>query len=245
MLKYLNYGNNKYIVAVKAVFVIKQNNMKIKDLAKVDRPREKLEKYGPGKLTNPELLAVLLGSGIKGLNVVELSKKIVRMIERVGADKVSLEDLLKEKGLGKTKALQVIAALEFGKLLSSAQKPEILSAEDVWKLCADIRGSKKEHFAAFYLDTQSRLIERQIISIGTLNASLVHPREVYEPAVALHAASVIVAHNHPSEDINPSSEDLAITKRLAEAGKILGIEMIDHIIVTTSSFLSFKEKGLI
>ena len=219
--------------------------MKIKDLAKVDRPREKLEKYGTDKLTNPELLAVLLGSGIKGLNVFELSKKTVKLIEKIGSDKIGLEDLLKEKGLGKTKALQVIAALEFGKRLNSEQKPEILTPEDVWKLCADIRNAKKEHFVVFYLDTQSKLIERQIISIGTLNASLVHPREVFEPAVSLRANSLIVAHNHPSGDLEPSEDDTAVTKRLVEAGKILGIELIDHIIVTISSFLSLKDKGLI
>ena len=219
--------------------------MKIKDLAKVDRPREKLEKYGTEKLSDAELLAVLLGSGIKGLNVVELSRKIVRMIEKTGAHKITLEKLLEERGLGKAKALQVIAALEFGKRLNSEQKPEILTPEDVWKLCADIRNSKKEHFVAFYLDTQSKLIERQIISIGTLNASLVHPREVFEPAVALHAASVIVAHNHPSGAPDPSADDIAITKRLIAAGKILGIELIDHVIVTADSFLSFKDRGLI
>ncbi|MFA6376739.1 MAG: DNA repair protein RadC [Candidatus Paceibacterota bacterium] len=196
-------------------------------------------------MTNPELLAVLLGSGIKGLNVVELSKKIVRLIERTGADKVSLEILLKEKGLGKAKALQVMAALELGKRLNSEKKPEILTPEDVWKLCGDIRNSKKEHFVAFYLDTQNKLIERQIISIGTLNASLVHPREVFEPAVVGHAASVIIAHNHPSGDLEPSGEDTAVTKRLAAAGSILGIEIIDHIIVTAPGFSSMKAKNLI
>jgi len=219
--------------------------MKIKDLAKIDRPREKLEKYGTDKLTNPELLAVLLGSGIKGLNVYELAKRIVKLIEKIGANKITLENLLEERGLGKAKALQVIAALEFGKRLSGEQKPEILTPEDVWKLCADIRNSKKEHFVAFYLDTQSKLIERQIISIGTLNASLVHPREVFEPAVALHAASLIVAHNHPSGDLEPSDDDTAVTKRLAESGKILGIELIDHIIVTSAGFTSLKEKNFI
>jgi len=219
--------------------------MKIKDLAKVDRPREKLEKYGAIKLASHELLAVLLGSGIKGLNVVELSKKIVRAIEKAGADKISLENLLKERGLGKTKSLQVIAALEFGRRMASGRKPEILSATDIWKLCADIGGSKKEHFVAFYMDTRNRLIERQIVSIGILNASLVHPREVFEPAVALRAAGIIVAHNHPSGNLDPSENDSAITKRLAEAGKIMGIELLDHIIVASAGFLSFKEKNLL
>ncbi len=219
--------------------------MKIKDLAIIDRPREKLEKYGPDKLTDPELLAVLLGSGIKGLNVVELAKRIVKMIERTGPVKVGLENLLKEKGLGKAKAMQVIAALEFGKRINSEQKAEILSPSDAWKLCGDIRNSKKEHFVAFYLDTRSKLIERQIISIGTLNASLVHPREVFEPAIVLRAASVIVAHNHPSGDTEPSDDDITSTKRLTEAGKILGIELLDHVIVTAAGFSSLKDKGLV
>ena len=219
--------------------------MKIKDLEKVDRPREKLEKYGTDKLSDTELLAILLGSGIKGLNVIELSRRIVKLITKNGANKIKLETLLEEKGLGKAKAMQVIAALVFGKRLIAEIKQEILSPEDVWKLCGDIRNSKKEHFVAFYLDTQNKLIERQIISIGTLNASLVHPREVFEPAVALHAASVIITHNHPSGDLDPSDEDAAVTKRLVEAGKILGIELIDHIIVTMAGFLSFKEKHLV
>ncbi|MFA6375879.1 MAG: DNA repair protein RadC [Candidatus Paceibacterota bacterium] len=219
--------------------------MKIKDLAKVDRPREKLEKYGTKKMANHELLAVLLGSGIKGLNVIELSKKILKAIDKTGPDKICLEILQKEKGLGKAKALQVIAALEFGKRLAADKKPEILSAKDAWKLCSDICNSKKEHFVAFYLDTQNKLIERQIISIGTLNASLVHPREVFEPAVALHAAGVIAAHNHPSGESAPSNDDIAITKRLAESGKILGIDLIDHIIVTNSNFFSLNNNGVI
>lgn len=217
----------------------------MKDIAKIDRPREKLEKYGAAKLANAELLAVLLGSGIRGLNVVELSRKIVKLIAKNGAEKIKLEDLLKEKSLGKAKALQIIAALELGKRMNSDKKPEILAPEDIWKLCGDFRGSKKEHFAVFYLDTMNTLIERQIISIGTLNASLVHPREVFEPAVSLHAAGIIAVHNHPSGNIEPSQDDLAITKRLTDAGKILGIILTDHIILTANDFISFKNKGMI
>lgn len=195
-------------------------------------PREKLEKYGPEKLTDSELLALLLGSGIKGLNVLRLSKKILKLIEKVGVKKITLEKLLEEKGLGKAKASQIIAVLALGKRLHDKTKPEILTPQDVWKLCADFRESKREHFVAFYLDTQGRVIERQIISIGTLDASLVHPREVFEPAVSLRAASIIVAHNHPSGNLEPSREDVEITKQLVEAGKILDIQIIDHVIVT-------------
>lgn len=213
---------------------------KIKDLPKVDMPREKLEKYGPGKLHDYELLAILFGSGIKGLNVLELSKRILRKVQKIGIEKIKLEDLLEERGLGRAKALQVIATVELGKRLHSGKNVEILTPEDVWKSCADFRDSKKEHFAAFCLDTQNRLIERQIISIGTLNTSLVHPREVFEPAVAFRAANILIAHNHPSGNLEPSSEDIEVTKQLTHAGKILGISVLDHVIVTKNAWNSLR-----
>jgi DNA repair protein RadC len=219
--------------------------MKIKDLQRVDLPREKLAKYGSEKLKDYELLALLLGSGIKGLNVLELSKKILVIIKKIGIKKITLEDLIEIKGLGKAKASQVFAMLELGKRLNNENKPEILSANDVWNFCSDIRGLQREHFVAFYLDTQNCLIERQTISIGTLNSSLVHPREVFEPALSFHAASIIVAHNHPSGDIEPSLDDKEVTKRLVQAGKIIGIDIVDHIILGKSSYLSFQQKGLL
>ena len=217
---------------------------KIKDLSKVELPRERLSKYGVSKLADYELLAILLGSGIKGLNVLELSKRILRVISETGKERISLEDLVKIKGLGKAKASQIIAVIELTKRFN-ADKPEVISPEDVWKLCADIRESKKEHFVAFYLDTQNRLIEKQIISIGTLNASLVHPREVFEPGVKLSAASIIVAHNHPSGDLEPSPEDVEVTKRLKEAGALLGIGLADHVIVSKVGHCSFVAKDLL
>jgi DNA repair protein RadC len=219
--------------------------MKIKDLEKVDLPREKLAKYGSDKLKDYELLAILLVSGIKGLNVLELSKKILKIVEKAGIKNITLDNLIEIKGLGKAKASQVFALFELGKRLNTQNKTEILSAQDVWKLSADICESKKEHFVAFYLDTQNNLIERQIISIGTLNSSLVHPREVFEPAIALHSASIIIAHNHPSGELNPSVEDKKITERLIESGKILGIEVADHIILSKSGYLSFQQEHLL
>ena len=209
---------------------------RIKDIPKIDLPREKLEKYGPDKLTDAEFLAILLGSGIKGLNVLQLARKVLSLIEKVGVEKVTLAVLSEEKGLGKAKASQIMAMLALGKRLHDKTKPEILNPQDVWKLCADFRESKKEHFVAFYLDTQGKVIERQIVSIGILDASLVHPREVFEPAVALHAASIIVVHNHPSGNLEPSAEDTEITKRLIHAGKILGIALVNHVIVTKNKW---------
>ena len=193
--------------------------MKIKDLPKFDRPREKLEKYGVKKLTEFELLAILLGSGIEGLNVIQLSKKILDTIQKIGIKKITLEDLLKTKGLGKAKASQILATVELGQRLQTDKRRRILSAEDVWNSCTDIRDSKKENFVAFYIDTQNCLIERQIISI--------------------------LAHNHPSGNCDPSQDDIEITKRLTKSGKILGMEIADHVIVTKDKFLSFKEQNLI
>ncbi len=218
--------------------------MKLKELSKVDLPREKLQKYGTDRLADHELLAILLGSGIKGLNVLELSKRIVAQVRKIGLDKATLDELTDIKGLGRAKASQVLAALAFAKRFTG-ERPEILSAQDVWHLCADIRDSKREHFVAFYLDTQNRLIERQIISIGTLNASLVHPREVFEPALKLHAASLIVAHNHPSGVLEASSEDREVTWRLRDAGNLIGIQLLDHTIVTKGGYMSFEQKRLL
>lgn len=218
--------------------------MKIKSLSKVDRPREKLEKYGSKKLANHELLAIVLGSGIQGTNVVQLSKKILVVVHTIGKDKITLRELCEIKGLGKAKASQVLAAIALGGRFEQTSV-EILSAEDVWKLCADFRGSKKEHFVVFYLDTQRTLIERQIISIGTLTASLVHPREVFEPAIALRSASILIVHNHPSGKLDPSGVDRVLTANLKAAGDLLGIPVEDHIILGNKGYLSFKQQGLI
>jgi DNA repair protein RadC len=219
--------------------------MKIKDLSRVDLPREKLEKYGYSKLADYELLAILLGSGIKGTNVLELSQKVLRCVKDAGVNKIKQEDLSSIRGLGRTKAAQIVALIELGSRLSNTESPEILSALDVWKQCSDIKDSKREHFVAFYLDTQNRLIDRQIISIGTLNASLVHPREVFEPALTLHAASVVVAHNHPSGALIPSEDDLRVTKRLKEAGILLGVRLLDHVIVTAKQQESFENINML
>ncbi len=220
--------------------------MKIKDLPKIDRPREKLEKYGPEKLSSSELLAILLRTGSKGINVVELARKILGKFSGNGLANANFKDLKNTFGLGKTKSCEIIACFELSRrLLKNKQSALLLSPQDVWNELKDIRDNKKEHFVIFFLDARNQEIKREIISIGSLNANLVHPREVFEPAVRHLAAQIIVAHNHPSGDAEPSEDDLAITKRLVEAGKIMGIDVLDHIIVTESRFLSFKEQGLI
>lgn len=219
--------------------------MKIKDLPKVERPREKLEKYGPEKLSNSELLAILLRTGAKGVNVVELSNKILKQFSGAGLAKATVVELKKTFGLGAAKACEIAACFELGRrLLQNKQSVLLLSPKDIWDQLKDIRDHKKEHFVVFYLDARNQEIKRETISVGTLNANLVHPREVFEPAIQHSAAQIIIAHNHPSGDPEPSSEDIAITKRLTEAGKLLGIEVVDHIVVTKERFASFKEKSM-
>jgi DNA repair protein RadC len=174
---------------------------------------------------------------VQGTNVVQLAKKIVQKVEEVGLDAMTLDDLVAIKGLGNVKAGQVLAALEFGRRQFAAKEAVIMTPEKVFELCTDIRSSRKEHFVAFYLDSRGALIAREIISIGTLDASLVHPREVFEPALRHGAASVIVAHNHPSGSTDPSPADRDVTERLREAGRLLGVTLIHHIILTTNKHI--------
>lgn len=220
--------------------------MKLKEVPAIDRPREKLSKYGPEKLSNTELLAILLGSGVEGTNVVELANKIFKKFGKGKIAEATYQDLKNTFGLGPAKACLLVACFELGRRFLKDKKYNlILSPQDVWESLKDLRDNKKEHFVIFYLDTRNQEIKREIISVGTLNANLVHPREVFESAIVHSAAQIIVAHNHPSGNTEPSEEDLAITKRLVDAGKLLGIELVDHVIVSKSDFLSFKEKKLI
>ena len=218
----------------------------IKDLPKVERPREKLMQYSPGKLSNSELLAIVLRSGKKGENVIELANKILKRFSKDELPNLTFNDLKDYPGLGPAKACEIVACFELGKRLLKDKKAEIyLKPREIWEELKDLRDHKKEHFVIFYLDSRNQEIKREIVSVGSLNANLVHPREVFEPAVRNLAAQIILAHNHPSGDPEPSEDDLEITKRLVESGKILGIEVIDHIIITKTGFISFKEKNLI
>jgi DNA repair protein RadC len=218
----------------------------IKNIPKIDRPREKLIQYGPEKLSNSELLALLLRSGNKDINAIELAEKIFKKFGVKKLPNLIFKDLNEISGLGPAKACEIIACFELGKRLLKDKKVQIyLTPKEIWEELRDLRDHKKEHFVIFYLDSRNQEIKREIISIGSLNANLVHPREVFEPAVRNLTAQIILAHNHPSGDPKPSEDDLEITKRLIEAGKILGIEVIDHIIVTKNYFYSFKEKDLI
>jgi len=219
--------------------------LRIKDLPSFERPREKLIWYGPDGLSNSELLAILLRSGNKGENVISLSNRVLKRYKAENLPVLTYGELKSCPGLGAAKACEIIACFELGKRLLKGKAAGLyLKPEDVWQELKDIREHKKEHFIIFYLDSRNQEIKREIISVGSLNANLVHPREVFEPAVKHLAAQVILAHNHPSGNPEPSEDDLTLNRRLVEAGQILGIEVVDHIIIARNGFLSFKEKGL-
>ena len=219
---------------------------KIKGLAAIDQPREKLAKYGPEKLSNSELLAILLRTGSGELNVVQLAQKVLKKFSAQGLAKAGFSELKNTFGLGPAKAAEIVACFELGRRVLQNKKSKIyLSPKAVFAELKDIRGHKKEHFIVFFLDSRNQEIKRETISVGSLNANLVHPREVFEPAVRHLAAQIIIAHNHPSGDPEPSEDDIKLTKRLVEAGKILGIDIVDHIIVARESYFSFKDRGLV
>jgi DNA repair protein RadC len=218
--------------------------VKFQSVRKPAHLREKLLKYGPEKLSQIELLTILLGTGARGKSAVEVARKICRQFPGEALVQARPEELMGTFGLGSAKACEIIVCFELGKRLLKGKKTHLyLSPKDVWESLRDIRGNKREHFVIFYLDIHQQEIMRETVSIGTLSANLVHPREVFEAAVRHSAAQLIIAHNHPSGSVEPSPEDLEVTRRLAEAGNILGIEVLDHVIVTTDAFVSFKERG--
>jgi len=222
---------------------------KIKDIPKVDRPREKLIKYGPKFLKDYELLAILLGTGTKGKNVLEVAQNILSNYSKKKLLGLDFTQLKKINGIGPAKATQILAAFEFaGRVLevdSSSILPIVQTTKDIVAQISFLREHKKENFVVLYLNSRNELLNKETISVGTLNASLVHPREVFEPATRIFAAQIILAHNHPSGDSAPSEDDLNLTKRMVESGKILGIEVIDHVIISNLNSFSFKEKKLI
>lgn len=220
--------------------------MPIQNIHKIEQPRERLQKYGHEKLSNAELLAIILRTGPRGSNVMRLAESALSKYKGSSLANAGFLDLRNIKGIGPVKAGEIIACFELGRrLLKDKQSTLVLSPREVWEELQDVRASKKEHFIVFFLDTQNQLLKKETISIGTLNSSLIHPREVFEPAIKYLASHIIVAHNHPSGSLEPSSEDIATTKRLCHAGRLLGIEILDHVIVTKNFFTSFKERNLL
>ncbi len=220
----------------------------IKDVPKEERPRERLLAVGAENLSNQELLAILLGSGTKQESVMELAKHILMHFEGLKLLKdATIEELIAIKGIGYAKGILILAAIELGRRMHQYRPTEnytIRSPEDgADYIMEDMRLLKQEHFVALFLNTKNQVIHRQTIFIGSLNASIVHPREVFREAIKRSAASIIVAHNHPSGDPTPSQEDIQVTKRLADTGKLIGIEVLDHLIIGDGKFVSLKEKG--
>lgn len=232
----------------------------VNDLPLSERPRERLREFGAEKLSSAELLALLLNTGTKGESVMTLAQKLlVRFGSLSMIMDASLEDLTDFKGLGEAKASKLLASFGIAKkiikeikesesLLKDNRKKynPVTNPEELFKiLISKITNFSKEHFYVISLDSRNNFIGLDEISVGTLTASLVHPRETFESAIKRHAAHIIIAHNHPSGETDPSEDDLKITRRLIDAGKIMGIAVLDHLIFTRHSYMSFKESSLI
>ena len=220
--------------------------MRIKDISKENRPRERLEKNGVHVLSDAELLAVIFKTGNKQENAIVMSD---RLITKYGIDKLndlSLKELQEIRGIGPAKAMQIKVLFEFNKRhnLSKVNNLPIKTAKDVFLYASEkLADNKKEHFMVLHLDTKNKIIKDEIISIGTLNASIIHPREVFKSAIKESANSIILVHNHPSGDSEPSIEDKEITEKLMEAGEILNIKVLDHVIIGKDNYHSFKENS--
>lgn len=222
----------------------------IRDLPQGERPRERLREYGAKHLSNTELVAILLRTGIQGENVLSLSSRLLAKFKGLaGLGRASFAELCAERGLSEAKACQVMAALELGRRFVSLAPEErmvISSPKDVANLVmAEMAAFDQEHLRVVLLNTKNEVLSIQEIYIGNVNSSVVRPGEVLRPAVRDNAPSVIVVHNHPSGDPTPSPEDIAITRDLLAAGKLLGIELLDHLVVGSGNrYVSLNEKGL-
>ncbi len=210
--------------------------MKITDRRKDLRPREKLQAKGSESLSDYELLMAIIGSGNKQADVTKIARDVQKLLKEKSSE-LTYEDLLAVKSLGPAKATQIMAGFElWSRQFQVSERPIIDSPEKAVEQLADIRNKRQEYFVCLTLDGANRLIAKRVISIGTLTASLVHPREVFAEAITDRAASIIVAHNHPSGNLQPSDADKAVTERIKDAGELLGIALIDHILLTKTSF---------
>lgn len=218
----------------------------LSDEPRFKRPREKLLSHGVQALRDDELLAILLRTGYKGKSARDIAQRILKTTSLRELATLSSKDLSVLKGVGVSRACAICAAFEIGRrALSTEVSDSIQSPHDAAQIFSFIRHKKKEHLVGVYLNARNQVMNVQIISIGTLNASLIHPREVFAPAMKEHAAAIILGHNHPSGNLEPSSADVAVTKTLVEAGGLLGIDILDHLIVTASAHQSMKDGGWI
>lgn len=225
--------------------------MKLEEIPESERPRERFLKYGMSFLSNEELLAIILKTGIKGKSVKELALEVLKEIEDVSdLQDITIEQLSKIKGIGKVKATELLASIELGKRIflehTEKTKKILKNPEGIYQEMKYLfYGKKQEHFYCLYFNNKQELIERKLLFMGTINRSIVHPREVFKEAYLRSASSIVCVHNHPSNDIHPSKEDIYLTKRLVEIGKINGIPISDHIIVGDTGYYSFYENKII
>jgi DNA repair protein RadC len=219
---------------------------KMKDVPEKDRPREKIAVKGAAALSDTELIEAIIGRGTRNRDVREIAKEIHRQVLEKGSA-IRYDDLHTIDGIGPTKASQIMACFELGRRYSGSrdQGVRVTRPEDILPLVATLREKRQEHFVCIALNGAGEVLGNRVITVGLLNHSLVHPREVFADAITDRAASVICVHNHPSGSLEPSSQDIAITSQLKEAGSILGIQLIDHIIVTKAGHVSLRERGLI
>ena len=213
-------------------------------IATIDRPREKLVEKGVQALSSHELLMVILGKGMKGRDVAAQALDVLKVIE-IEKENLSIEKLEQIPGIGIAKAGQILASFELAKRYLIKQDKKIRNTEDILALVQDIRDKKQEHFITITLTGASVIIEKRIVFKGTVNFSVVHPREIFADALTDRAAGIIFVHNHPADDPEPSQTDIKITKQLCDAAKLLGIQVIDHVIVTKDNYFSFQAQDLL
>jgi DNA repair protein RadC len=223
---------------------------KIMDLPECERPRERLLKYGAEALSNSELLAIILRTGTHKENVINLSIRILSQSQGLnGLLSLSCEEIMSLKGIGEAKAAQILAVAELAKRFKAYKSGDIYSIKQpkdaVSLVMEEMRYFREEHLRVIMLNTKNVVISMKDVSIGSLNSSIVHPREVFSEAIRKNSASIIVCHNHPSGDPTPSKEDINVTERLKECGKLLGIELLDHLIIGNGSYISLKEKCIL
>ena len=213
---------------------------RINQIPNHDRPREKLQAKGPAALSDFELLQALIGSGNKQADVGKIADNTLKLLREFGAN-ITYQQLQQVTGMGPARITEILAALELSKrYLIDSDQPIIDSPEKAVEQLSDIRDKKQEYFVVLTLDGANRLIAKRIITIGTLTSSLVHPREVFADAITDRAASIIVAHNHPSGSLEASQADIDVTDRLSKAGKLLGVKLVDHIVITKNNYVSLS-----
>jgi DNA repair protein RadC len=220
----------------------KRYTLTIKDTPTEDKPREKLTNYGPAALSVQELVAIVLGTGTKKEDVLSMSSRIIKDYgEKTLAGQTNAAAMAKDLDIPLVKAMQIVACAELGRRFFEKRTsgPQVIrTAKDVYEYLYDMRNLPKEHLRGIYLNTHHRVVHDEVISIGTINGNLIHPREVFKPAIEHGAAAVILAHNHPSGIVTPSQADIEITKHIIEVGKIIGIPVVDHVVIVNGKFIS-------